>query len=296
MRPKPGFGRGHRVRILLEAFAIDEDQGDLARYRHNASRGARVRSGNIDICVIAIFAADVISGCPNLGEGNACQIYEQRPLVCRIYPMEVNPFVVFRIDQKDCPPEAWETSQENEVIQPDGQVIPSIKQLVEASRRADQAEALTKVLICEELDLRVTAWKGCGYVIHTPDADALMAAISRASVQQRSPGKQWSVRVHDQRLIDELHDMQAQLYPENGDDRHSYIPLGRVDRYRQPRSLLRSSGKSASLWRSSTWRAVSALVWLTMCPLATAGRSAIAAAQRWTCSYSWTWRNSAEAP
>lgn len=218
--------RGHRVSILLEAFAIDQEPGDLARYQHNASRGARVRSGDLDICVIAIFVADAISGCPNLGEGNACQIYEQRPLVCRIYPMEVNPFVAFRTDQKDCPPEAWDTSQENEVIQPNGQLVPSIEQLVEASRRADQADALAKVLICEELDLTVTAWKGCGYVIHTPGADDLVAAISRVSTQQRSPMKEWFVRVHEQRLIDELCDMQAQLYPADREDRHSYIPLG----------------------------------------------------------------------
>jgi len=218
--------RGHRVSILLEAFAIDEEQGDPARYRHNASRGARVKSGNLDICVIAIFVADAMSGCPNLGEGNACQIYDQRPLVCRIYPMEVNPFVAFRIDQKDCPPEAWETSQENEVIQPDGQLVPSIEQLVEASRRADQTDALAKVLICEELDIGITAWKGSGYVVHTPGADDLMAAIRRVSAQQQSSGKQWFVRVHEQTLADKLRDMQAQLYPANDDDRHRYIPLG----------------------------------------------------------------------
>lgn len=218
--------RGHRVSILLEAFAIDEDQGDPARYRHNASRGTRVKSGNLDICVIAIFAADAISGCPNLGEGNACQIYEQRPLVCRIYPMEVNPFVAFRTDQKDCPPEAWDVSQENEVIQANGQLIPSIEQLVEASRRADQADALAKVLICEDLDLRVTAWKGCGYVIHTPVADDLLAAISRVSAHERPPEKQWFIRVHEQKLADELRNMQAQLYRAHSDDRYLYIPLG----------------------------------------------------------------------
>jgi Fe-S-cluster containining protein len=218
--------RGHRVSILLEAFAIDDEPGDLARYRHNASRGARVKSGSLDIYVIAIFVADALSGCPNLGEGNACQIYDQRPLVCRIYPMEVNPFVAFRTDQKDCPPEAWETSLENEVIQADGQLIPSIGQLVEASLRADQADALAKVLICEELDLMVTAWKGSGYVVHTPSADDLLAAISRVSTQQRSPGKKWFVRVHDQGLADKLRDTQAQLYPAHSDDRHVYIPLG----------------------------------------------------------------------
>lgn len=217
--------RGHRVSVLLEAFAIDEEKGGDTHYRHNASRGARVRSGNLDICVIAIFVADVMSGCPNLGEGNACQIYEQRPLVCRIYPMEVNPFVAFRTDQKDCPPEAWDTSQENEVIQPDGQLTPSIGQLVEASRRADQADALAKVLICEELDLRVAAWKGSGYVVHTPGADDLLAAIGRVSVQQQSLGKQWFVKVHKQTLADKLRDMQAQLYQAHSDDRHSYIPL-----------------------------------------------------------------------
>jgi len=218
--------RGHRVSILLEAFAIDEGQEGLPHYRHNASRGTSVRSGNLDICVIAIFVADVMSGCPNLGEANACQIYDQRPLVCRIYPMEVNPFVAFRTDQKDCPPEAWDTSPENEVIRPNGQLVPSIEQLVEASRRADQADALAKVLICEELDLRVTAWKGRGYVVHTPGADDLLAAISRISVQKQSPGKQWFVRVHEQKLADELRDMQANLSLADNDDRHVYIPLG----------------------------------------------------------------------
>ncbi|WP_367889644.1 YkgJ family cysteine cluster protein [Burkholderia sp. L27(2015)] len=36
-----------------------------------------------------------------------CGIYEQRPLVCRIYPAEISPFVELTPMHKACPPDAW---------------------------------------------------------------------------------------------------------------------------------------------------------------------------------------------
>ncbi|HMD72294.1 MAG TPA: YkgJ family cysteine cluster protein [Steroidobacteraceae bacterium] len=57
--------------------------------------------------VIVILAAYFSGACPNLAADAHCKIYQRRPLVCRIYPAEINPFILLKPGNKACPPEAW---------------------------------------------------------------------------------------------------------------------------------------------------------------------------------------------
>jgi hypothetical protein len=67
-----------------------------------------VPSGNTQAFVAITFAAYNAGRCRNLDEDNLCRIYERRPLVCRIYPMEINPHIPLNPAAKDCPPQSWE--------------------------------------------------------------------------------------------------------------------------------------------------------------------------------------------
>ncbi|MEZ1909209.1 YkgJ family cysteine cluster protein, partial [Pseudomonas aeruginosa] len=76
-------------------------------------------------------------------DNDLCTIYDQRPLVCRIYPVEINPHIPLRPDNKDCPPEAWQ--QGPELIHGTQVVDAELEALVQASRQADRDDIAAKV-------------------------------------------------------------------------------------------------------------------------------------------------------
>jgi hypothetical protein len=111
----------------------------------------------------------------NLAEDMKCRIYERRPLVCRIYPAEVNPFIQLDPANKVCPPEAWLTSEPlNNYF---GENLPA---RAERSRQLDYSEALRKGLVCDELGIDTTALADEGYVRHLHQPERLLAALRRA--------------------------------------------------------------------------------------------------------------------
>lgn len=58
-----------------------------------------------------MFAGRALDECPNLRADSLRGIYEDRPLVCRIYPMEVNLFIPLYTSNRACPPQAWESDR-----------------------------------------------------------------------------------------------------------------------------------------------------------------------------------------
>lgn len=74
---------------------------------HAERRSVVVRSGASEAYVAITFAAYNVGPCRNLDEDNLCRIYQRRPLVCRIYPAEINPHIMLDTATKDCPPESW---------------------------------------------------------------------------------------------------------------------------------------------------------------------------------------------
>jgi len=196
------LSRGHDVAVILEAFDESSWPRSPQEFAHASGRSAAVPCGNAEVQIIAVFAAKALEQCPNLRADNLCGIYEERPLVCRIYPMEINPFIPLRTDNKVCPPEAWDSDQ---ILCTDGRADPALEALIRQSRQADKADAVKKVAICAELGLNVASWKDNALAVYFPTRPQLLEAMHNA---KESPddysGCAWQVRVEDQLLRDGL--------------------------------------------------------------------------------------------
>jgi hypothetical protein len=89
--------------------------------------------------------------CRNLDADDRCTIYEIRPLVCRIYPMEINPHIPLRPEAMDCPSEAWQSGPP--LIHGQHLVDRRLAELIERSRQADRDDIRGKVAICQALGI-----------------------------------------------------------------------------------------------------------------------------------------------
>jgi Fe-S-cluster containining protein len=188
--------RGHPVAILLEAFDESLWPSRAPAYDYNVLRSAAVVCGSGNIRVTAIFAANVLNGCPNLQSDELCSIYSERPLVCRIYPAEINPFITLDPSLKNCPTESWE---QGELIASDNMISACIQE----ARQADRDDALYKVALCEALGFTVAAWKSHGFVIHLPDVNDLIKALD-TTASDRLPMQPWTLRVDNGALRENL--------------------------------------------------------------------------------------------
>ncbi|MCX2899839.1 YkgJ family cysteine cluster protein [Pseudomonas mandelii] len=160
-------GDGGQVIVLVEAF-LDSGLGLPAQQREHAERrSARVSSGESAAFVAITFAAYNLGRCRNLDEDNLCRIYDRRPLVCRIYPMEINPHIPLNIAVKECPPESWESGPE--LIVGGALVDQPLAELIQRSRQADRDDVLVKDAMCALLGIRTTALKGDGFTAYLPD-------------------------------------------------------------------------------------------------------------------------------
>jgi Fe-S-cluster containining protein len=194
--------RGHDVAVILEAFDESLWPAEPDKYRHNARRAAQVDSGSSRINVVAIFAANALTQCPNLDEQDRCDIYDERPLVCRIYPMEISPFITLNPKSKACPPETWGVG---DIIISDRVVDLNLADLIEKSRVADRLDARAKVAICELLGMTVAAWKEDALTVYLPDGNDLLEAIRLGdSGFQHEVPVGWSIRVGSQALQDSI--------------------------------------------------------------------------------------------
>ncbi|WP_260961630.1 YkgJ family cysteine cluster protein [Pseudomonas citri] len=176
---------GGQVIVLVEAFLPNGLGLPTAQREHAERRSTVVHSGTTEAFVAITFAAYNAGRCRNLDEDNLCRIYERRPLVCRIYPMEINPHIPLDITRKDCPPESWETGPQ--LILGGELVDRELARLIERSRQADREDIALKERICALLGIRTTALKGDGFTAYLPDMAAFAAALEQAP---RQPGQQ----------------------------------------------------------------------------------------------------------
>ena len=172
---------GGQVIVLVEAFLPNGLGLPAAQREHAERRSARVHSGTTEALVAITFAAYNAGRCRNLDEENLCRIYERRPLVCRIYPMEINPHIPLNIAVKECPPESWETGPQ--LILGGELVDRELAQLIERSRQADREEIRIKERICASLGILTTALKGDGFTAYLPDMSAFAAVIDQVRLQ-----------------------------------------------------------------------------------------------------------------
>jgi Fe-S-cluster containining protein len=96
--------RGNDVQILCDASPwLEEPPEDNLQAVHRRRRSFAAMSGSLLTRVVVILAGAYAGPCPNLQPHMRCGIYEQRPLVCRIYPAEIIPFVELTPMHKACP-------------------------------------------------------------------------------------------------------------------------------------------------------------------------------------------------
>jgi Fe-S-cluster containining protein len=186
---------GGSLIILTEAF-LDNGFGLPAEQRtHATRRSIEVSSGQAKAHVAITFAAYNVGPCRNLDEEKLCRIYERRPLVCRIYPMEINPHIPLRPENKGCPPESWE--QGPELIVGDKLVDTQLMALIEKSRQADRDDIAAKESICQLMGINTTALKGNGFVAYLPDMGAFTAAFQQVNeaAQSRGATADWTFHV-----------------------------------------------------------------------------------------------------
>ncbi len=171
---------GNAVQVLCEAlpWPVEPATDDL-QAAHRRRRSFATRSGTLPVRVTVILAANFSGPCPNLQADLRCGIYDRRPLVCRIYPLEINPFIRLTPANKACPPEAW--TIDKPVIQQSGQVVDRVAQAdIRLSRETDAREIEVKRKICIELGLNSAALVNEGFVVYSPEPPVLLKTLSTA--------------------------------------------------------------------------------------------------------------------
>ncbi|MDF0730215.1 YkgJ family cysteine cluster protein [Pseudomonas entomophila] len=190
---------GGQVVVLIEGFVADGPGMPVEQREHVLRRSQAVACGSGEVRVSVTFAAFNPGRCRNLDANDLCTIYETRPLVCRIYPAEVNPHLPLRTDAKDCPPEAWQ--QGPELIHGHLPVDPALAALIEASRQADRDDIGAKVAICQALGMTTSALKGSGFTAWLPDMAAFAAVLEQVPGDE---GTGWMLHVPDPDLAGNL--------------------------------------------------------------------------------------------
>ncbi|MBB3243873.1 Fe-S-cluster containining protein [Pseudomonas sp. Tn43] len=201
---------GGQVIVLLEAFLANGLGLPTQQREHAERRSVVVRSGACQAHVAITFAAYNVGPCRNLDEDNLCRIYERRPLVCRIYPMEINPHIPLNPAIKECPPESWETGPD--LIIGGELVDQQLTELIQRSRQADRDEIQTKEAICALLGIQTTALKGDGFTAYLPDMNAFATVIDQVSTQsQIKSSSDWLFHVSGEDIARQVQAAGAQV-------------------------------------------------------------------------------------
>ncbi|NPT56210.1 YkgJ family cysteine cluster protein [Paraburkholderia sp. 5N] len=184
--------RGGQMELICEAipWPVEPEPGN-AQAEYKRARSSPAMSGSLPVRISIVLAAAFDGACPNLGADMRCGIYEQRPLVCRIYPAEINPFVVLAPENKACPSDAWQkTPLQRQGVLVDATTVERIEQ----SRRANQLEAPLRMQVCLELGLNNAALANEGFVMVSPDSEALLTALRQihATARPQEAAAQWT--------------------------------------------------------------------------------------------------------
>jgi hypothetical protein len=108
-----------------------------------------------------------------------CAIYERRPLVCRNYPAEINPFIQLDPAKKACPPEAW--TEDQPLLLRDGRVMSDhIRQNSQLARDTEALDVQVKRRLCSALNVNAAALANEGFVVYSPQRAVLLTALRRA--------------------------------------------------------------------------------------------------------------------
>lgn len=174
------LARGNDVQILCEAVPwLEEPAADNLQAAHKHRRSFAALSGSLPARIVVILTGAFAGPCPNLQADMRCGIYEERPLVCRIYPAEINPFIELTPANKGCPPEAW-TPGLPPLMRAGRLVDASMVALIEQSRAADTHDVPIKQRLCAALGVDAAALSNEGFVVYSPSREDLVMALERA--------------------------------------------------------------------------------------------------------------------
>jgi Fe-S-cluster containining protein len=170
---------GNDLQVICEGLPWNvEPAAEDLQAAHRRRRSFATMSGSLPTRVIVILAASFAGACPYLQPDMKCGMYADRPLVCRIYPAEINPFIELRPENKACPPEAWTTDRP--LLQRNGRLMDDgIRQLIQESRETDVREVEAKRRLCATLRLDSTALAGEGLVVYSPHRGEMLAELTR---------------------------------------------------------------------------------------------------------------------
>lgn len=214
---------GGSLIVLLESVLDDGAGLPEGQREHVLRRSLPVRCGSTQAHLAITFAAFNQGACRHLGSDMRCGIYERRPLVCRIYPMEINPHIPLRAEAKDCPPQVWDEGPE--LIVGGRLVDTELAALIERSRQADREEIAAKAAICERLGISVSALKGDGFTAYLPQRKAFLAALDAVRAQApASSAADWQLHVSSDDLARQLAETGAMIAALLADD-CAFIPL-----------------------------------------------------------------------
>jgi Fe-S-cluster containining protein len=187
------LNRGHDVQLLCEASPWPTAMDSDPRALHFKRRSFAAMSGSMPTRVVVMLVANVVGACPNLLADNRCGIYEDRPLVCRIYPAEINPFVALKPENKACPPEAW--TKDHPMLQHRGALTDEvIRRDIESCRAADALDADLKRRLCLALNIVDTALVHEAMLVYSLTANTLLSGLASAIATDsgHDPASQWT--------------------------------------------------------------------------------------------------------
>jgi Fe-S-cluster containining protein len=199
------LNRGDEVQLLCEASPWPAELDGESRAANFKRRSFAVMSGAMPTRVVVMLAANVVGACPNLLANMRCGIYEERPLVCRIYPVEINPFIELKPENKACPPEAW---AKNQPLLQRGRVPidDATSRDIEMSHAADVLDAGVKRRLSLALNLTHTALVHEAVLVYSPSAQSLLSALSFATATEarEEPISQWCFVSDQQETLETL--------------------------------------------------------------------------------------------
>lgn len=185
--------RGHPVHLLAEALPwLGEPSADDARAIHDRDRTFTATSGDIPVRIGVMLVAWHQGPCPYLLPDNRCGQYEERPRVCRIYPLPTRPFEALDIAKRLCPPEAW--THDLPVLMADDIVADAQSaRIVDDHRRSVIDDVMALNAVCDRLGWSQAGFANEGFAVLAPDAADLATALRHARDHAVPAPRSWTI-------------------------------------------------------------------------------------------------------
>jgi len=215
------LGDGHPVQVLCEAIPWLEEPSSSNQYAlYKRDRSFFAVSGKLPMRIQVTLVAPLGDRCPNLTEDGACGIYERRPLVCRIYPAESNPFLEIKPENRRCSPDAWRAGAPP--------LNDSERSLyIQAVRAHAVGDVLSHKGLCGALGIDTAAMLNEGYVVYSPDPLMLLYALELGKKRIGPASQNWSLVSERSQVVEEIRSCNGEclLLSEHQSNAYEYLSL-----------------------------------------------------------------------